>query len=104
ERIVQLTADGSHTFAVPSLQATYHSKYGAIQESRNVYIEAGLKPLLNQHETIYIFEMGFGTGLNALLSLQQAIHNQQKIYYHTFELFPLQQGEYMILNYTKQLH
>ncbi len=100
KRVLQLTEDGSHTIAVPGIYETYHSKYGAIQESMHVYIEAGLKPLLYQYETIQVFEMGFGTGLNALLSFEQAILHQQKIYYYSPELFPLQQNEYEALNYV----
>ena len=104
ERMIQLTADGSHTIAIPALQVTYHSMHGAIQESMHVFIESGLKPLLYNYETIRIFEMGFGTGLNALLSLQQAIQHDQKIYYNAVELFPLQTHEYTSLNYVAQLH
>jgi len=103
ERQIQITSDGSQTMAVPELQITYHSIHGAIQESIHVFIEAGLKPLLKQYETIYIFEMGFGTGLNALLSLQQALQSNQKIFYYTVELFPLKPGEYNQLNYAQQL-
>ena len=104
ERVIQLTADGSHTVAVPDMQVTYHSMYGAIQESMHVFIEAGLKPLLlYRYDTIRIFEMGFGTGLNALLSLQHAMQHEQKIYYYAIELFPLKAQEYESLNYTTQL-
>lgn len=102
ERMIQVTADGSHTIAIPAMQVTYHSIHGAIQESMHVFIEAGLKPLLNIYETIHIFEMGFGTGLNALLSLQHAIQYEQKIYYYAIELFPLQTHEYTSLNYGAQ--
>jgi tRNA U34 5-methylaminomethyl-2-thiouridine-forming methyltransferase MnmC len=103
ERILQHTSDGSHTIAVPSMHVTYHSIHGAIQESMHVFINAGLQPLLHQFETLYIFEMGFGTGLNALLSLQQAIRYDQKIFYYAVELFPLKQNEYASLNYSSQL-
>jgi len=103
ERMIQITADGSHTIAIPTMRVTYRSRYGAIQESRHVFIESGLKPLSDEHETIHIFEMGFGTGLNALLSLQHAMQHKQKIYYHAVELFPLQANEYASLNYVAQL-
>jgi len=101
---LQITSDGSHTIAVPAMHVTYHSIYGAMQESMHVFINAGLKPLLHKMETISIFEMGFGTGLNALLSLQEAIRYDQKIFYCAVELFPLQFGEYSLLNYSTQLH
>ena len=103
ERVIQLTADGSHTIAIPAMQVTYHSMYGAIQESMHVFIESGLKPLLHSYQTIHIFEMGFGTGLNALLSFQCAMQHDQKIYYYAVELFPLQMNEYASLNYVAQL-
>src|SRR4051794_24577148 len=104
QRVIQLTGDGSHTVSVPDMQVTYHSKHGAIRESMNVFIEAGLLPLLiYQHDIIHIFEMGFGTGLNALLSLQKAIQLNQKIYYYAIELFPLEADEYTALNYAKEL-
>jgi len=103
ERILQLTSDGSHTIAVPSMHVTYHSIHGAIQESMHVFINAGLQPLLQQFETLHIFEMGFGTGLNALLGLQQAIQHSQKIFYYAVELFPLISEEYSSLNYSLHL-
>jgi tRNA U34 5-methylaminomethyl-2-thiouridine-forming methyltransferase MnmC len=103
ERRILITSDGSQTVSVPELQITYHSIHGAIQESLHVFIEAGLKQLLKQYETINIFEMGFGTGLNALLSLQRALETNQKIFYYAIELFPLQSHEYNLLNYPEQL-
>lgn len=104
EREIIITADGSVTIAIPQLNVTYHSKHGAIQESMHVFIEAGLKPLLNQQETINLFEMGFGTGLNALLTLIEAEKHQQKINYQTVEAFPLEKEIVAGLNYCEQLH
>jgi tRNA U34 5-methylaminomethyl-2-thiouridine-forming methyltransferase MnmC len=103
EREVMITADGSVTIAIPELNVTYHSKHGAIQESMHVFIEAGLRPLLHKQETIAIFEMGFGTGLNALLTLVEATKHQQKINYHTVEAFPLEKEMVAQLNYCEQL-
>ena len=99
-RVVQNTADGTPTIAIPDMQVTYHSKYGAVQESRHVFIQAGLQPLLKKYTVIRIFEMGFGTGLNALLTLEQAIEQEQTIYYHTVEKYPLNEEEVNELNYT----
>lgn len=103
-REIQKTSDGSHTISIPEMNITYHSIHGAIQESFHIFIQAGLKQLLHQHGTICIFEMGFGTALNALLSLQEAIANHQKIFYYAVELFPLQRKEYEQLNYPSQLN
>jgi tRNA U34 5-methylaminomethyl-2-thiouridine-forming methyltransferase MnmC len=103
KRILQLTSDGSHTLAVPEMQVTYHSIHGAIQESTHVFINAGLRPLSHRSETMNIFEMGFGSGLNALLTLQHAIKHDQKIFYYAVELFPLRREEFSDLNYSSQL-
>jgi len=103
-RIIQLTEDGSHTIAIPELNVTYHSKHGALQERMHVFIHAGLdyfkycNPL--QNETINIFEVGFGTGLNALVSLVYAIEYNLQINYQTIELYPLLSDEAHNLNYV----
>lgn len=102
-RIVQTTADGSPTIAIPDMQVTYHSRHGAVQESRHVFIQAGLLPLLKQYDVLHILEMGFGTGLNALLTLEQAITQEQAIYYEAVEKYPLNMDEVKGLNYTKPL-
>jgi len=106
QREIQITADGSHTLSIPEMKVTYHSHHGAIGESMHVYIEAGLQPLLNDpgFSPIHIFEMGFGTGLNALLTLQKAIEYKRQIHYAAVELFPLTEKEFMLLNYGKLLN
>ena len=102
KREIITTKDGSKSISIPEQNLTYHSIHGALQESKHVFIEAGLRPLLNQLETIHIFEMGFGTGLNTLLSLQIAITHQQKINYTAVELFPLTIEEASALNYADE--
>jgi tRNA U34 5-methylaminomethyl-2-thiouridine-forming methyltransferase MnmC len=106
ERKLILTEDGSHTVTIPELNVNYHSIYGAIQESRHVFIHAGLHYILNSsaNEQVAIFEMGFGTGLNALLTLIEAEKLKQKIYYETVELFPLADDEVKSLNYCEILN
>ena len=105
QRQLIITKDGSHTVSIPEMNVTYHSHHGAIQESQHVFIDAGLKHWLNatQKKDIAIFEMGFGTGLNALLSLIEAAKNKLKIHYTAVELFPLQPDEVNVLNYCEQL-
>lgn len=98
-----ITSDGSATIAIPDMHVTYHSKHGAVQESEHVFIASGLKPLLHTQPTLRIFEMGFGTGLNALLTLIQAESQQQKIHYQAVEAFPLEPALSSQLNYTEQL-
>jgi tRNA U34 5-methylaminomethyl-2-thiouridine-forming methyltransferase MnmC len=104
EKLIQLTEDGSHTVAIPSINVTYHSRHGAVQESTHVYIETGLLYLINHNniaadEAIHILEIGFGTGLNAILSLQQALKLNKKIIYQTIEPFPLSTTHILKLNY-----
>ena|SRR5579875_1348872 len=100
-REVIATKDGSHTIAIADMQVTYHSVHGAIQESRHVFIEAGFTYVRNQlpHQPICIFEMGFGTGLNALLTAIEAEQTQTPIFYTAIEQYPLTANEYAHLNY-----
>jgi tRNA U34 5-methylaminomethyl-2-thiouridine-forming methyltransferase MnmC len=100
-----ITKDGSNTISIPEMNVTYHSHHGAIQESMHVFITAGLKYAADilEMQDIFIFEMGFGTGLNALLSLIEAEKGQRKIHYTAIELFPLQEDEIASLNYCEQL-
>ncbi len=108
-RIIQLTEDGSNTIAIPAMKVTYHSKHGAVQESMHVFIQSGLKYFSNNNnassdETIQIFEQGLGTGLNALLSLNEAIQTDQKIVYHTIEPYPITMEEAVQLNYGDKIN
>ncbi|HEX4373443.1 MAG TPA: tRNA (5-methylaminomethyl-2-thiouridine)(34)-methyltransferase MnmD [Puia sp.] len=103
KREIIITQDGSHSIAIDQTNITYHSRYGAIRESKHVYIESGLKKLLNQKPCINIFEMGFGTGLNALLTLISAEENNQKIYYETIDKSFLENQLLENLNYCEQL-
>jgi len=91
KREILLTNDGSYTVSIPEMNVTYHSTHGALQESVHIYIVSGLHYSLPNiaTETISVFEMGFGTGLNALLTLQEAMRLKRKIYYYSVELFPL---------------
>ena len=106
-REILLTSDGSATIAIPELNVTYHSRYGALQESMHVFIKAGLD-YLHQHtvqkDTLKVFEMGFGTGLNALLTIEFALQHQRKIYYEAIELNPLTMAEVKSLSYTELLY
>ena len=103
QRNLIVTSDGSHSIEVPEMQVSYHSKHGAIQESMHVFIEAGLHPFMQQQEAIFVFEMGFGTGLNALLTFIEAASHQQKIIYQSIEAYPLEKEIAAQLNYCEQL-
>jgi tRNA U34 5-methylaminomethyl-2-thiouridine-forming methyltransferase MnmC len=103
ERHVQITADGSATIAIPAMQVTYHSKHGAVQESMHVFIQAGLTWMIEKGMShIRIFEMGFGTGLNALLTVEYVESRPINITYYSAEAFPLTTKECANLNYTNQ--
>lgn len=92
------TSDGSNSIYNENNKESYHSVNGAIQESQHVFINSGLRQIkLNE---ISIFEVGFGTGLNALLSYIYAENNSIKILYDTIELFPLENIIYNQLNYS----
>lgn len=84
------TADGSYTLFDTRLNEHYHSTYGALGESQHIYIEMGLKPCLAQQKQIRLLEVGMGTGLNLLLTLQEARHQPDCfIEYHTLEPYPI---------------
>jgi len=104
KEIIQ-TADGSHTVSIPEINVTYHSVHGAIRESMHVFIEAGLRYLQNKlpEEQITIFEMGFGTGLDAFLTAIHAIDTKTNIHYTSVETAPLSDKEVRLLNYPKTL-
>jgi len=97
------TADGSHTFFVEELNEHYHSTHGALQESQHVFIEAGLMHLGKQ-ATIRILEIGFGTGLNALLTAMANDLIGAEIRYDGLEAYPLTLTEAEQLNYTTLLN
>ena len=99
ERRITLTEDGSHTLYLPGMDEHYHSTHGAIQESTHVFINTGLKPINKTQLTI--FEVGFGTGLNAWLTLKACKQLNKTVNYFTIEKYPLNQNEYRILNYGK---
>jgi tRNA U34 5-methylaminomethyl-2-thiouridine-forming methyltransferase MnmC len=92
------TADGSDTIYLPELDETYHSIFGAVQEARHIFIDNGLELVKKQDFTV--LEIGFGTGLNSLLTAEFAIKNYRKIEYITFEKFPLDKDLVFQLNYA----
>lgn len=93
-----VTEDGSNSLYLPEFDETYHSRHGAIQESLHVFIENGLETV--SKENIKILEFGFGTGLNALMTL---INSKEKhIEYTGIEKFPLDITLLNQLNYAKR--
>ncbi|MGB3180692.1 MAG: tRNA (5-methylaminomethyl-2-thiouridine)(34)-methyltransferase MnmD [Cyclobacteriaceae bacterium] len=96
-----VTDDGSHSLYLPGMNETYHSSHGALTESRHVFIKHGLLPVFSHTEErpVRVLEVGFGTGLNALLCQQQAEKFLIPVHYTTLEPFPLPEDLYRQLNY-----
>ena len=103
ELVIIETQDGSHSIYSPSFGVSYHSKYGAIQESQHVFIEAGLLEVSLSKKDIHILDIGFGTGLNALMTQIEADRRQLNIVYTAVENYPVPVPEAMQLNYPETL-
>jgi tRNA U34 5-methylaminomethyl-2-thiouridine-forming methyltransferase MnmC len=100
---LQVTSDGSHTLFNPLVNECYHSTHGAIQESLHVFIKSGLDYKASQTRTIRILEVGLGTGLNVLLTLQAAQQKNLEIEYTAVEAFPLEHEITRALNYPAMI-
>jgi tRNA U34 5-methylaminomethyl-2-thiouridine-forming methyltransferase MnmC len=92
------TLDGSNTLTDEIRQETYHSVNGAVQESMHVFIQNGLKAIQPVKQNVNVLEMGFGTGLNALLS---CVHKEKEtnISYFSIEAHPVPNDLLKQLNY-----
>lgn len=101
QHILKTTEDGSHTLYIPELDEHYHSTHGAVQESLHVYLEAGLHRC-NKSE-ISLLEIGFGTGLNAFLTLLDTEKSSKTVKYTTLERYPVSLIDTKTLNYGKLL-
>ncbi len=99
--ILEKTADGSHTFFVPELDEHYHSTNGALTESKHVFINAGLNQI-NQPE-ISVLEIGFGTGLNAILTCLEAKSRNIAVHYTSIELYPIDKTWIKQLNFAGEI-
>jgi len=99
---IKVTEDGSHTLYNPDLNEHYHSTHGAFQESKHVFIGAGLREASLTGKSLRILEVGFGTGLNCLLTLQESRRVGLLIEYLGLEPFPLQSELLLKLNYVSQ--
>lgn len=100
---LERTEDGSLTLYTPTFGEHYHSTHGAVQESQHIYLglglEARLQALTDRDEPLRLFEVGFGTGLNALLSFLAAERHQRPIHYYSIERYPLPPEVYSQLDY-----
>jgi tRNA U34 5-methylaminomethyl-2-thiouridine-forming methyltransferase MnmC len=101
ERKVIVTADGSSTIHLEEWDEHYHSKHGAIQEAKHVFIKSGLS--LFSNAPISILEIGFGTGLNSFITFLEAQKLNLKVDYVGVEAYPVSNEEINCLNYVEQL-
>jgi tRNA U34 5-methylaminomethyl-2-thiouridine-forming methyltransferase MnmC len=100
---ITTTSDGSHSLYVAGLDEHYHSHHGALQEAAHVFIGSGLDFYRSRNSApCRIFEVGFGTGLNALLSAIYASVNAFRVSYTAIELYPIDEDLANSLNYAAQ--
>lgn len=101
KREIVITKDGSPSVYVEELRESFHSLNGSLQESEHTFMKEGLQYLLNEFapKSVNLFEMGFGTGLNALLAYAWANKNHQHLRYSGLEAFPLEDSIYKELKF-----
>lgn len=97
------TNDGSPSLYVPELKQNYHSQHGALQESRHVFLKSGLHQFPERKE-LSLLEIGFGTGINALLSHFEKAAQVQKLHYHSLEKYPLKPEEWQSISWPELFH
>ncbi|WP_299437871.1 tRNA (5-methylaminomethyl-2-thiouridine)(34)-methyltransferase MnmD [uncultured Aquimarina sp.] len=105
KREIITTSDGSTTIHFPELDEHYHSKHGAINEAKHVFIKSGFDHILafKKFPELNILEIGFGTGLNAFITYLEALKINQKVNYVGVEAYPITMDEVKLLNYVDQL-
>ena len=102
ERKVIITSDGSTTIHLPEWDEQYHSKHGAIQEAKHVFIKNGLS--LFSNTKISILEIGFGTGLNSFITFLEASKLGLSVDYVGVEAYPISSEEIKEMNYVSELN
>lgn len=98
KRTIEHTADGSATLYLPEMDEHYHSIKGARTESQHIFVDCGLKHV--QTAQPRVLEIGFGTGLNAYLTLLASAETGKKVHYTTLELYPLNWDTVAKLDYS----
>ncbi|MEZ4797539.1 MAG: tRNA (5-methylaminomethyl-2-thiouridine)(34)-methyltransferase MnmD [Flavobacteriaceae bacterium] len=116
KRKIITTADGSKTIHIEDWNEQYHSKHGAIQEAQHVFIKEGLHHFFSLNKNCHaeeacaelsrsikasILEIGFGTGLNAFLTLLEAEKLNVKVNYVGVEAYPVSMQDINQLNYVE---
>jgi tRNA U34 5-methylaminomethyl-2-thiouridine-forming methyltransferase MnmC len=100
KRHIVTTEDGSNSVFDESLNEHFHSVHGALQESNHIFVGTGLSAAAQLFDKLNILEVGFGTGLNALLTLAAPIITNRIVNYTAIEPFPLPEEIVLELNYT----
>lgn len=107
KREIITTNDGSKTIQLPEWNEQYHSIHGAVQEAQHVFLKKGLFHYLEQNRTsntpVHILEIGFGTGLNAFLTLLETTKRQFAIHYTGIEAFPVTYEEAQAMEYPSHI-
>jgi tRNA U34 5-methylaminomethyl-2-thiouridine-forming methyltransferase MnmC len=101
-REIITTSDGSTTIHLPDWDENYHSKHGAIQEAKHVFIANGLS--LFKDKSIAILEIGFGTGLNAFITFLESKKLNITVDYVGVEAYPVSTAEILSMNYVNELN
>jgi len=97
------TQDGSHSILSEQFGVAYHSKHGAIQETQHVFINAALKFKAVSQKKLSVLDIGFGTGLNAYMTLLEGEKSNLSIQYTGIEAFPISYQQATDLNYSTLL-
>lgn len=100
--VIRTTGDGSPTLFSPHFNTTYHSIHGAVKESEHVFLLQGLQFWLSRHRQaseLRIFEMGLGTGLNAMLSCHHTADNGVSVHYQAWEKYPLPRSVWQAITF-----
>lgn len=102
-RVIVTTSDGSSSIFLPELNEHYHSHHGAVQESKHVFMKMGWSEFYHHASDVNILEVGFGTGLNAYLVLNDLVGDQvpPAVHYTTLEAFPVAADMVTQLDYWK---
>lgn len=103
KRTIRITEDGSTTIELIGENENFHSTHGAIQESEHIFIQNGLLQKAKEQSSISVFEMGLGTGLNALLTKLISSRNNLKIDYFSIEAYPVEMELAEQLNFPERL-
>lgn len=102
KREIFQTKDGSTSIHLPDWNESYHSKNGAIEEANHVFIKSGLSLL--EGKSVSILEIGFGTGLNALITYNEHLKSHQTISYVGVEAYPVTLEEAFLMNYAEEIN